>query len=1060
MNSLDWCRPDRLRASVAKLCAGLGVVLTAGLVSLQPGALHAEEVPAGGVAHDPVEFAVLSFSPLEETRARWQPLVEYLNGAVEGGRFVLRVHHLDDLVAALANGHIDFVLVNPALYVQLTYQHHLSSPLVTLVNKEDGVPVSAFGGVIFTRADRSDIDSFADIGRVRVATAGRAAFGAYQMQVAELLRAGARPPREHLLIETGQPQNKAIDAVLEGSADVGFVRSGLIESLVRQGRLDPASLKLISVRRYPGFPFPVSTRLYPEWPVVAMPQVPHDLARRVTAALLALPHDGAIADALRISGFTIPGDYRPVDDLLRELRLPPFDRAPEFTLFDVWRRWKPYAVALLLAGFALAAFATLRLGWINRRLARAQQESQRLAANLSQAQSVAQIGSWNLDVGTNALVWSDETYRLFGVRPGTPVTYDDFLQFIHPDDRAAVDRAWQVALQGAPYDVEHRILRNGGITWMQERADLCFDSNGKLLGAIGTVQDVTARKLADEELRKLSLAVEQSPECIFITDPDGNIEYVNDALVRITGFTRDEVLGCNPRIFKSGKTSTETFGEMWQALQRGEIWQGEIVNRRHDGSEIIEYSIIAPVRESDGTVSHYLAIQQDITERKVAAERIHHLAFYDELTGLPNRSLLIDRLTQVLASRQHQGYREALLLFNIDRFKVVNDARGSVLGDVLLKAVGARLRDVVREGDTVARMAGDEFALMLPVVDRTAEAASRHALQVARKIRSALETPFELGGETVRITGSIGITLFPEEDSDTASEILRRATTALHRAKQGGGSHPAFFEASMGETAAESFRIERELRAGIPRGELRLFLQPQFSAAGDMVGAEALVRWQHPQRGLVPPGAFVPIAEESDLIVELGIWVMNEACRLIAAAATAGLPLALSVNISPRHFRKPEFNAWVRDVLDRTGAQPARLTLEITEGLIIDNVSDVVAKMNELSALGVRFSIDDFGTGYSSLAYLKRLPIDELKIDKTFVQDAPHDPSDAALVETILAVARHLQLKVVAEGVETTEQAEFLNSRGQVVHQGYLFGRPAPADEWVARWTAEASADT
>ncbi|NMG27696.1 EAL domain-containing protein [Aromatoleum evansii] len=1058
MNSVDWRRPDRLHASVANLLAGFVLVLAAAVASLHPGIVRAQEGAGGGVADDAVEFAVLSFSPLQETHARWQPLVDYLNGTVEGARFVLRVHHLDELVAALADGRIDFVLVNPALYVQLTYEHHLSSPLVTLVNKEDGVPVSAFGGVIFTRADRSDIDSFDDVGRARVATAGRAAFGAYQMQVAELLRAGVRPPQEKLLVETGQPQSRAIDAVLDGRADVGFVRSGLIESLTLQGRLDPAQLKLIGTRQYPGYPFPVSTRLYPEWPVVAMPQVPHDLARRVTAALLALPHDGEVADTLQISGFTIPGDYRPVDDLLRGLRLPPFDRAPEFTFVDVWRRWKPYAVALLLAGFALAAFATFRLVRINRRLARAQQESQRLAANLSQAQSVAQIGSWNLDVRSGSLLWSDETYRLFGVRPGTPVTYEDFLQCVHPDDRDVIDRAWQAALKGAPYDVEHRILRNGGVAWLQERADLRRDTDGKLVGAIGTVQDVTARKLADEELRKLSLAVEQSPECIFITDPAGTIEYVNDALVRITGFSREEVLGRNPRIFKSGKTPNETFREMWLTLQRGEIWQGEIVNLRRDGSEIIEYSIIAPVRETDGTVSHYLAIQQDITERKQAAERIHHLAFYDELTGLPNRSLLIDRLTQVLASRQHQGYREALLLFNIDRFQVVNDARGSVLGDALLKAVAARLREVVREGDTVARMAGDEFALMLPVVDRTAEAASRHALQVARKIQSTLETPFELGGETVRITGSIGITLFPEEDSDTASEILRRATTALHRAKQGGGGHPAFFEASMGKSAAESFRIERELRAGIPRGELRLFLQPQFSAAGEVVGAEALVRWQHPERGLVPPGVFVPVAEESDLIVELGVWVMNEACRLVAVADAAGLPLALSVNISPRHFRKPEFNSWVRSVLDRTGAPPERLTLEITEGLIIDNVSDVVAKMRELSALGIHFSIDDFGTGYSSLAYLKRLPIDELKIDKTFVQDAPHDPSDAALVETILAVARQLQLKVVAEGVETAEQAEFLNSRGEVVHQGYLFGRPAPADEWLARWAADAGA--
>ena len=326
---------------------------------------------------------------------------------------------------------------------------------------------------------------------------------------------------------------------------------------------------------------------------------------------------------------------------------------------------------------------------------------------------------------------------------------------------------------------------------------------------------------------------------------------------------------------------------------------------------------------------------------------------------------------------------------------------------------------------------------------------------MADKIHTALHQPFSIGGEEITVTTSIGITLFPEIPDEVPDHILRRADTALHRAKRAGGNQIAFFETDMGESAEQRFRVERELRRAIPAGELRLYFQPQVDAQGHLAGAEALVRWQHPERGLVPPGVFIPIAEESDLIVDLGVWVLSESCRLMAREDMAGYPLRLSVNLSPRHFRQKGFVPWLRDLLSATGADPTHLTLEVTEGLMIDNINDVVAKMNELTAMGIHFSLDDFGTGYSSLAYLKRLPIHELKIDKSFVQDAPTDPNDAALVETILAVARHMHLKVVAEGVETEEQAAFLNARANLIHQGYLYGRPEPAETWMARWRGE-----
>jgi len=593
--------------------------------------------------------------------------------------------------------------------------------------------------------------------------------------------------------------------------------------------------------------------------------------------------------------------------------------------------------------------------------------------------------------------------------------------------------------------------RPNGELWDAEIRLVSFQHKNKTLIQF-SVQDITERKRSDHEIRKLSQAVEQSPDSVLITDLDGRIEYVNEAFLTHTGYTREEIQGENPRLLQSGLTPSETYESMWASLQRGETWRGELINQRKNGSEMVEFVTIAPVRDTTGNVSHYLAIKQDISDKKQAAAQIHRLSYFDSLTGLPNRTLLMDRLEQACTSGRHLHYQEAILLLNIDRFKLINDAHSLVTGDALLRAFANRVSGLLREGDTIARVAGDEFAILLPDPSRGQGQANRRALSVAEKIHQQLQQPIIIEGEIFSVTTSIGITTFPEKAHETPANIMRRADTALHRAKAAGGKQSAFFEIGMGEEAERSFRIERELRHGIAAGELRLFLQPQVNAKREMVGAEVLVRWEHPSQGLMPPAMFIPIAEESDLIIELGAWVLTESCRLIARQAQLSKPIRLSVNLSPRHFRQGNFVSWIKQMLSATGADPTSLTLEITEGLVIDNIDDVVSKMNALSDLGIHFSVDDFGTGYSSLAYLKRLPIQELKIDRTFVQDAPNDPNDAALVETILAVASHMHLKVVAEGVETEEQAAFLNARGNVIHQGYLFGKPGPADEWINRW--------
>jgi diguanylate cyclase (GGDEF)-like protein/PAS domain S-box-containing protein len=575
-----------------------------------------------------------------------------------------------------------------------------------------------------------------------------------------------------------------------------------------------------------------------------------------------------------------------------------------------------------------------------------------------------------------------------------------------------------------------------------------------ILRALEDNKQRQARQRAEDQLRQLSLVVEQSPESIAITNIAAEIEYVNEAFVKNTGYSRAEAIGQNPRILHSDKTPKSTYVALWKHLTEGQTWQGEFYNKRKDGSEYIEHAIISPLRQPDGRITHYVAIKEDITKKKRAEALIHHMAFYDSLTGLPNRALLLERMGQTLALTRRDKHHSALVLFNIDRFKNINDTGGQLLGDALLVALGERVAGLLREGDVLARVSGDEFAILLPDLVPSQHNAAYQSMRVVEKIQTCLRLPFSLGEDNFTVSACLGIALFPENEKDTPLDILRRGNTALHHAKEIGTGQIAFFEGELDDVSKQRFNIERELRQGIESGELRLYLQPQVDAAGKILGAEALVRWQHPVRGLLPPSTFITIAEETDLIVEIGEWVFAEVCRLLVQNDVQR-PMRIAVNISPRHFRQPDFVSWIKRVLNGSGTDASQITLEITEGMVINNISDVIAKMTKLSALGIHFSMDDFGTGYSSLAYLKRLPINELKIDKSFIQDVTTDPDDAALVEAILAVAKLLHLSVVAEGVETAEQASFLNQRATVIHQGYLFGKPEPAERFFERLTRQ-----
>ncbi len=642
-----------------------------------------------------------------------------------------------------------------------------------------------------------------------------------------------------------------------------------------------------------------------------------------------------------------------------------------------------------------------------------------------------------------------------------------FAALTHPGDVARLAREVQehIAAHHTEYEQRYRVQhRSGHYIHVLDFTRVDYDEHDEVIEKRGYLLDRSQEVLATREHAKLLQAMDQSPELIIITNPAGHIEYVNDTFCRTTGYQRQQALGQNPSFLSAGKMPRSHYTRMWRQLLAGQNWEGELIDRCKDGTELTLWTRIHPVRDEDGQISQYLAMQIDVTERKQTEAQLQQLSRFDSLTGLANRASLMTALERALRQATESGCPFALLVLNIQRFKLINDAQGYEAGDELLRKLAELLAGLLRPGDLAVRLAADQFALLLPQLQPDTANATSHVLAVVDRVQTQAKAGLEVRGVALSVDLSCGATLLPLASPpgdvlDTAADALGRAETALNRARSQKDRSVAFFDASMGESARQRFELEHELRHGVANGELRLFMQSQVNASAQVVSAEVLVRWQHPKRGLLAPGVFIPLAEESDLIIALEQWVFTQVCQMVAQLEMQDRPLHVSVNLSARHFRQPDFVPWLRGLLQQTGAPTTRLTLEITESVVIDRPDEAIAKMQALRAMGLHFALDDFGTGYSSLSYLKRLPVTELKIDKAFVQDAPTDADDAALVQTILAVAGWMNLRVVAEGVETQQQADFLLQRGELLLQGYLYSRPQPVADWLAaHWPRPAPA--
>jgi len=554
------------------------------------------------------------------------------------------------------------------------------------------------------------------------------------------------------------------------------------------------------------------------------------------------------------------------------------------------------------------------------------------------------------------------------------------------------------------------------------------------------------RKQAQADLRIAAIAFE-SQEGMIISDANQVILRVNKAFTRITGYGAEDAVGRNTAILKSGRQDAMFYQAMWQSLNRDKYWQGEIWNRRKNGEVFPEWLSITAVTDDVGQVTHYVAAFSDITLQKQAEEIIHNLAFYDPLTNLPNRRMLQDRLQHVFSSSERHQRHGAVLFIDLDNFKELNDTKGHNIGDLLLIEVAARLQTCVRTDDTVARLGGDEFVIVLNDLHAEAEQAAFQADAIAEKIRAAINQPCALQGHEYHGAPSIGICLFRGNDI-TLDELLKRADTAMYEAKRSGRNAIRFFDPATHAAMEARIALEVDLRRAVPEKQLRLYYQMQVDRRGRILGAEVLLRWQHPERGLVPPMEFIPLAEETGLILPIGHWVLETACAKLKAWESDPVTrhLQIAVNVSARQFRHPHFVEQVCAVLEQTAIDPGKLKLELTESLVLDNIGDTITKMQALKDIGVGFSMDDFGTGYSSLAYLSQLPLEQVKIDQSFVRNITVKPGDAVIVQTIIGMANNLGLNVIAEGVETQEQRDFLERNGCPAFQGYLFGKPVPVE--------------
>ncbi|MEO8406850.1 MAG: EAL domain-containing protein [Oxalobacteraceae bacterium] len=723
-----------------------------------------------------------------------------------------------------------------------------------------------------------------------------------------------------------------------------------------------------------------------------------------------------------------------------------------------------HAKAALVLEASLASLLLLALGMVfsvyHRRVQCDIRDRKRAAQRLADSEqrmelalNGADLGLWDWDLPSGKFMHNTRMATLLGYTDAAPEANSQlFAHLLHPDDWPKVKAALHAHLKGETpsFEIVHRLRhQQQHWVWLLARGKVVErDAHSRAVRMVGTDLDITEKALAEQQLR-IAAAAFESQEGMFVTDVDRVIQRVNRAFTAITGYSAADAVGQTPDLFSSGRHDAAFYAAMRETIAHSGSWQGEIWDRRKNGEIYPQWLTITTVKNPAAEISHYVSTLIDITSRKAAENEIRQLAFFDPLTGLPNRRLLLERLQQALLASERSGNGGAVLFVDLDNFKTANDTLGHDKGDLLLQQVAQRLTACVREGDTVARQGGDEFVVMLKDLSALPQEAAIHVKVIGEKILAALNQAYLLADHVYHSTASIGVSLFNQQQR-SVEDLLQRADLAMYEAKAAGRNALRFFDPAMQATVTTRASLEADLCQALQTHQFRLYYQPQADRDGRMTGAEALLRWQHPQRGLLLPAEFLAVAEASGLILPLGQWLLETACAQLGAWSRQPemLHLTLAINVSARQLQQADFVEQVLAALERCGANPERLTLELTESLLLKDVEATIGKMQLLKARGVQFALDDFGAAHALLSSLKRLPLDQLKLDLAFVLDAQTDQNDAIITVAMVALARSLGLGVIATGVETDAQRQFLAEHGCPAYQGTLLSRPLALAEF------------
>jgi diguanylate cyclase (GGDEF)-like protein/PAS domain S-box-containing protein len=1013
-------------------------------------------------------FGVLAEHPGEVVEARYRPLMEYLSAQLHGTPVRLEVLDHEQLTDAVAHNRLDLVLTNPGSFLLLRSQHSLGGALATVVRQAADQSTTQMAGVIVTQAARTDITRLTDLRGRRIAVPIRQSLGGFQAPAFELLQAGIRLPAATnrpsavgrqapsgariQLLEVGT-HDAVIRAVLDGRAEVGFVRSGVIESLSRDGVLDPSRLRVLNRQVLRGFPFAASTRPYPEWPVVALPRLDATHARRISAALLGLEADHPAALAAGIAGFALPVDYLSVENLARSLRIPPYDVAPSLTWRDFWSQHRIMLSIIGVAAMAIAALLAL-LATRNRRLAAGEAALQQALARQRALLSATPYPIFEVDADGLVLGSWAPTVRTTTIAPE---------QLVGKRVAEALPKAAaQVVMQALREAGQHGQAQGTEFSLPTAAGDRWFTLSAGLIGTGANpqrfavlVRHITAERESRRWLDIAASVFTHAGEGVLISGPDSRILAANRAFLRIMGYPDDEdLIGRYTHELRLDYLGGESFDTLRQSLMQHGTWQGELRGQRESGELYSATLNVNVARDEAGKVTLNFAILTYITPLKTPLGQLQHIAYHDALTGLPNRVLLADRLQQAMARAGRREERVAVVYLDLDGFKAVNDDQGHDQGDALLIAIAQRMAGVLRQTDTLARIGGDEFVAVL-----TDLATDHEAQPSLQRLLLAANQPVPLAAGEVRVSASLGVAFYPQAEAVDADQLLRQADHALYQAKLAGKNRHHVYDPGRDLAVRNRHEAVQEIRAGLQGGQFVLHYQPKVNMrTGQVIGAEALIRWQHPQRGLLAPGLFLPVIENHSLAVELGEWVIDSALRQMGLWRQIGLQLPVSVNVGADHLQQPAFAARLRALLQaHPTVERGALEIEILESSALADLEHIARLMRECAEIGVSFALDDFGTGYSSLLYLKHLPAGTLKIDHSFVRHVLDDADNLAILEGILTLARGFGRTPVAEGVETIAQGTLLLQLGCQFGQGFGIARPMPAadlPDWIAGWRA------